>query len=272
MALPRYVAIQFRRPMERGLNRPFLVLASIEGEDEGARTPLVVKSTAGFQNRPEFVVREVFALLLARHLGIRVPDQVLVRFPEGLEYGASEYPDYADLIRQSPGWNLATVHLGKSWKTWTNSTPPRGIAWEDLETAYCFDAMVQNTDREPENPNLLWKGKQLALIDFDKAFGYTRTLQGDPQPWRKTLAQQNLPRHCLHRHLAVLDDGILRGKNLWESFVEWRLEAGSGTLSREIGAEPPDPGLDLPLLESYLNCLENDTEDFFQYLTELTRP
>lgn len=272
MALPRYLAIQFRRPMERGLNRPFLVIASIEGHDEGARIPLVVKSIAGFQNRPEFMVREVFALLLARHLGILAPEPVLVRFPDGFEYGATEFPEYADLIRQSPGWNLATVHLGNSWKPWTNSTAPRAIPREDLETAYCFDAMVQNTDRTPGNPNLLWKGKQLALIDFDKAFGYIRTFEAEAQPWRKALIQQNLAVHCLHRHLAALEDGILRGKTLWEAFVEWCFEAGPGTLSREIGPEPPDPGLDLPRLESYLTRLESHAEDFFRYLTELTRP
>lgn len=271
MPIPRYIAMQFRRPMERGLNRPFLVLGSDEGNPDSGRTPLVVKSNAGFRHRSEIVIRELFALLLARKVGILVPEPVLVRFPDGFEYGAAELPAYADLIRQSPGWNLATVHLGNSWKPWSNTTPPKSIEREDLETAFCFDAMVQNTDRGAENPNLLWKGKRLALIDFDKAFGYIRTFQADVQPWRKVLIQQNLAAHCLHRHLAALGDGQLRGKTLWEAFVEWRVETGVDAISREIGTDLADPGLDLPLFESYLIKLESHTEDFFQYLTEVAR-
>lgn len=271
MPIPLYVAMQFRRPMERGLNRPFLILGSENGDPDGTRTPLVVKSNAGFGDRPEIVIRELFALLLARGLGIRVPDPVLVRFPDGFEYGAAEFPEYADLIRQSPGWNLATVHLGNSWKPWSNTTPPKSIVREDLETAFCFDAMVQNTDRGADNPNLLWKGKHLALIDFDKAFGYLRTFQAEAQPWRKALVQQNLAGHCLHRHLVALGDGDLRGKTLWEAFVEWRVETGADAISREIGTGLADPGLDLSLFESYLIKLEAHTEDFFQYLTEVSR-
>ena len=271
MPIPLYLAMQFRSPMKRGLNRPFLVLGSAEGDPDGPRILLVVKSNAGFQNRMEIVLRELFALLLARKVGILVPDPVFVRFPDGFEYGAAEHPEFADLIRQSPGWNLATVHLGNSWKPWPNTTPPKSIVREDLETAFCFDAMVQNTDREPENPNLLWKGKQLALIDFDKAFGYIRTFEADAQPWRRALVQQNLTGHCLHRHLAALGDGELRGKSLWEAFVEWRVETGADAISREIGTDLADPGLDLPRFESYLMKLEAHAEDFFRYVTELTR-
>ena len=263
--------MQFRRPMERGLNRPFLVLGTEEGNPDSGRTPLVVKSNAGFRHRPEIVIRELFALLLARKVGILVPEPVLVRFPDGFEYGAAEFPDYADLIRQSSGWNLATVHLGNSWKPWPNTTSPKSIAREDLETAFCFDAMVQNTDREPENPNLLWKGKELVLIDFDKAFGYLRTFEAEAQPWRKALVRQNLPGHCLHRHLAALGDSQLRGRFLWEAFVEFRVETGSDAISREVGTDPPDPGLDLPRLETYLKKLEDHTDDFFRCLTELSR-
>jgi hypothetical protein len=271
MPIPRYIAMQFRRPMERGLNRPFLVLGSEEGNPDSAKAPLVVKSNSGFGHRSEIVIRELFALLLARKVGILVPEPVLVRFPDGFEYGAAEHPEFADLIRQSPGWNLATVHLGNSWKPWSNTTPPKSILREDLETAFCFDAMVQNTDRRAENPNLLWKGKQLALIDFDKAFGYIRTFEAEAQPWRKALIQQNLAGHCLHRHLVPLGDGELRGKSLWEAFVGWRVDTGADTISGEIGTGLADPGLDLPLFESYLIKLEAHTQDFFQYLTELSR-
>lgn len=267
MSLPCYTAVQFRRPMERGLNRPFLVLAE-EVEGEGVRTPLVVKTTAGYQNRPECMVKELFALLLARCVGLYVPDPVLVQFPKGFAYGAVEFPDYADLIRKSPGWNLATIHLGESWKPWTKTSPPRSIDREELESAYCFDAMVQNTDRTIENPNLLWKRDQLALLDFDKSFGYLRTHQGDTRPWRSVLSLMNLRNHCFFGFLPQKEESELFGDSLWENFLEWRVASGKDALTTEIGNEVPDPGVDLPLLEDYLTNLENHAEDFFRHLTE----
>jgi len=58
MPLPRYTALEFRRPMERGLTDPFLVIAEPVGG--GSLEALVVKSRAGYRNRPEAMLREVF--------------------------------------------------------------------------------------------------------------------------------------------------------------------------------------------------------------------
>lgn len=271
MAIPRYTAVQFRRPMERGLNRPFLVLAEAENGKGSERVALVVKSTAGYRNRPECIVREMFALLLARKVGISVPEPVLVKFPKGFDYGAADHPEHAELIRRSPGWNLATVHLGNSWNPWTNTSPPRSIDQETIDSAYCFDAMVQNSDRENENPNLLWKRDQLVLLDFDKAFGHLRVYENDPKPWRKVLALQNLQRHCFYRFLPQLKEGELLGNAIWEAFGEWYVTSRKGALSREFGSKLQDPKVDLPVLEEYLTNLADHTEDFFRYLTEISR-
>lgn len=56
MPLRRFTAVQFRRPMARGLNRPFLVLA--QPEDGGERRVVVVKSRAGYADRPEAMLKE----------------------------------------------------------------------------------------------------------------------------------------------------------------------------------------------------------------------
>lgn len=272
MALPRYTAVQFRRPMERGLNRPFLVMAEDEKGKGSERVALVVKSTAGYRNRPECIVREMFSLLLAQKVGISVPEPVLVKFPTGFDYGAADHPEYAELIQKSPGWNLATVHLGNSWKPWTNTSPPRSVDQIKIDSAYCFDAMVQNPDRENENPNLLWRRDQLVLLDFDKAFGHLRVYRNDPKPWRKVLAQQTLQRHCFYRFLSQPREDELLGKAIWEAFVEWHSTNTKSALSREFGSELQDPKVDLPLLEAYLISLADHTEDFFRYLTERSRP
>ena len=83
MPLRRFTAYEFRRPMARGLNSPFLVIG--RAADNGDRCELVVKSRAGYATRPEAMVKELFALLLVRELGLTVPEPVLVELLPGFD-------------------------------------------------------------------------------------------------------------------------------------------------------------------------------------------
>jgi hypothetical protein len=256
--------------MVRGLNLPFLVIG--QPTEGGERRTIVVKSRAGYANRPDAMLKELFALLLARELGLTAPEPVLVDLKEGIDWGAADLPEYADLIRRSLGWNVGTIHLGDAWKPWIQGSAPRSIPNEALETAYAFDAMVQNTDREADNPNLLWRNDELAVLDFDRAFAFLRTEERETRPWRKTLVCQNLDRHCLHSHLPALVNEKILGQDLWDAFEGWWLGYPSGRLSGEIAAGFADPDLDLPRLEAYLIKLSVATDDFFRYLTDASRP
>ena len=269
MTLRRFTAVQFRRPMERGLNRPFLVLA--QPGDGGARCVVVVKSRAGYADRPEAMLKELYALLLARELGLNAPEPVMVEIPAGLDWAAADFPEHADLIRQSTGWNVGTVHLGDAWKPWMQGSPPRSIPVATLETAYAFDAMVENPDREADNPNMLWRGDELAVLDFDKAFCFLRTGEGDARPWRSALVRLNLKRHCLSSHLPERKDGEILGVALWDAFEAWCLGKPASGLSAAVSAGFPDPNLDLKRIEDYLRKLATDPEDFFRYLTAASR-
>jgi hypothetical protein len=270
MPLRHLTAVQFRRPMERGLNRPFLVLAQPEGG--GERCPVVVKSRAGYADRPDAMLKELFSLLLARELGLTAPEPVLVELQEGFEWATADFPDHAELIRQSIGWNVGTIHLGEGWKPWIQGSAPRSIPTVALETAYAFDALVQNSDRMPDNPNLLWRGDELALLDFDKAFGFLRILGQDGKPWRNALDRQTLARHCLHGHLPTLGEGRILGIALWDAFEEWWLGNPTGRLGAEIAADMADPDLDLPRLEAYVTKVAAAADDFFRFLTDVSRP
>ena len=112
MLLRRLSALQFRRPMDRGLNRPFLALA--QPEDGTERCAVVVKPRAGYADRPDAMLKELFSLLLAREVGLTAPEPVLVDLQVGFDWGAADFPEHAQLIRQSIGWNVGTIHLGDS--------------------------------------------------------------------------------------------------------------------------------------------------------------
>lgn len=154
---------------------------------------------------------------------------------------------------------MGTVHLGEDWKPWIQGSKPRSIADTILEDAYAFDGMIQNSDREPDNPNMLWRGSELAVLDFDKAFAFLRTEEAEERPWRKTLVRQNLSRHCLHQHLTEPPEGEVIGAALWAEFEGWWLGSPSGSISAEIAAGMEDPDLDLPRLEDYLRKLSSTT-------------
>ncbi len=189
--------------MKRGMTHPFLVLATDDETDE--ELALVVKPNAGYSDRQEARACEIFSLLLARELGVPAVEPVIVTLPEGIEYGALDYgdfngADYADLIRQSHGRNLATIHLGTDWKPWTATSPPRNISPELMDNAYAFDAMVQNNDRAADNPNMLWKGDELVTLDYDRSFAFLGVVTGST-PWREFLSRLMLDLHCLYPHI-----------------------------------------------------------------------
>lgn len=270
MTLRQFTAVQFRRKMERGLNRPFLVIGA--AERTGERCPLVVKSRAGYADRPEAMLKELFALLVARELGLHAPEPVVVNIPQGLDWGAADYPEHAELIRQSPGWNLGTVHLGDAWKPWGKGIAPRSIPDCEIETAYAFDAMVENPDREAGNPNLLWRGGELAVLDFDKAFSYLREGNAEPRPWRSALVRMNLKRHCLFPHLPQWEEDGIMGKQLWDEFEAWCLKPTSSAAKAAILRYFSDTNLDLNRIEEYFKKLATDPEDFFLFLSAASQP
>ncbi|GHC52951.1 HipA family kinase [Roseibacillus persicicus] len=274
MSLRHFTALQFRQPMARGLNLPFLVTAQEGGQSK--RETLVVKCHAGYGHRMELVMRELFSLLLARQLGLTTVEPVVVNLVPGLEFGAMDYrnhngKDYVDLIERSHGPNFATVHLGSDWKQWLDTKPPQSIPKEEINAAYAFDAMVQNSDRRSDNPNLLWRGEELAMLDFDKAFSHITSLRDEDRPWRKALPMMQLSAHCLFPHLRLdPDKGLANG--LWDSFEEWNLQHGDSELHLMISGAFPSSSLDFSELSAYFERLSVGVDDFFGYLTAHSFP
>lgn len=88
MTLRRFTAVQFRRPMKRDLNSPFLMIG--RPTDGSERSPLMVKSRAGYADRPEAMLRELFVLLVARELGLSTPELELVELLPGVADASSD--------------------------------------------------------------------------------------------------------------------------------------------------------------------------------------
>ena len=154
-------ATRYVTPLREGGSLPGLM----EGDDLGT---YVVKYVGAGQGA-KTLVAEVICAGIARSLGLRVPELVLVDVDP--ELGRSE-PDQEvqELLRASGGLNLGMDFLPGSlgFDPLAHQVDPELAA-----TVLWFDALVGNVDRSWRNPNLLMWHRDLWLIDH----GATLTFQ-----------------------------------------------------------------------------------------------
>ena len=151
--LRRVTATRYVTPLREGGSLPGLV----EADDLGM---YVVKFTGAGQG-PRALVAEVVAGGLARALGLRVPELVVVDLDPVV---ARSEPDWEvqELLARSGGPNL-----GMDFLPGALGFDPLAHTVEPAEASRVlwFDALVENVDRSWRNPNLLWWHRDLWLID-----------------------------------------------------------------------------------------------------------
>ncbi len=134
----------------------------MEADDDG----LYVVKFRGAGQGPLTLVAELLVGCLGRHLGLPVPEVVLVELDVAL--GAAEPdPEIQDLIDASGGTNAGLDFLPGSL-----AYAPSGgfdVAPELAADIVWFDALTANVDRTVRNPNLLQWHRRLWLIDHGAA-------------------------------------------------------------------------------------------------------
>ncbi|GGM49666.1 hypothetical protein GCM10012275_20700 [Longimycelium tulufanense] len=151
--LNQVTALRYVTPLREGGSLPGVV----ETDDLGT---YVVKFRGAGQGR-KALVAEVVGTELARRVGLRVPELVLVELDPAL---APAEPDQEvqDLLRASAGTNLGVDFLpgALDFNPVSFSAEP---AW--AARVLWLDALIGNVDRSWRNPNMLvWHG-ELWLID-----------------------------------------------------------------------------------------------------------
>jgi hypothetical protein len=182
-------ATRYVTPLREGGSLPALV----EADDDG----LYVLKFRGAGQGPKALAAEIVAGELARGLGLPVPELVLINVDA--ELGRAEPdPEIQDLINASVGVNLAVDFLPGALP-YTPAQPPA----EDLAAAVVWlDALVENVDRTPRNPNLLrWHGN-LWLIDHGASL-FVHHGSGDP------LAVARRPFPAIRDHVLLPAAGSL---------------------------------------------------------------
>lgn len=163
-------ATRYVTPLREGGSVPALV----EADDDG----LYVVKLLGAGHGRKALVAELVAGELARHLGLPVPDLVLVELDAALSRAEPD-GELQDLLERSAGTNFGLDFLPGALAF----APAIGPAPEpDLAAAVVWlDALVTNVDRTPRNPNLIVWHRRLHLIDHGSALYVHHT-------WRDPLA------------------------------------------------------------------------------------
>jgi hypothetical protein len=166
---------------------------------EGGSMPAIVEADDGFLYVLKFrsagqgtkaLIAELIGGEIARVLGFKVPELVLIHLSEG--FGRLEGDEeIQDLLKGSVGLNLGLHYLSGSitfdpLATDIDPLLASKIVW--------LDALLMNMDRTVRNTNLLWWNHELWLIDHGAALYWQHS-------WNKTEGSQAFP--LIQNHVLI---------------------------------------------------------------------
>lgn len=228
--LRRVEATRYVVPLREGGSLP----AVVEADDGQA---YVVKFRGAGQG-PRALVAEVVAGELARTLGLAVPELVIVGLDPAVGRNEGD-PEIQSLLLASAGDNAGLKLLPGAIGFDAAARPADAARRIDATTAartVAFDAFVQNVDRTAKNPNLLWSGGALWLIDHGAALYW----QHD---WDGGLAGHDSKFPLSARHVLLPWAGSIAAEAAW-------LRAGltDGAIAAAVAAVPDAWWIDPPAL------------------------
>jgi hypothetical protein len=156
--LPRIPAARYVQPLREGGSLP-AVVDSPDG--------LFVVKFRGAGQGVKVLVAELIAAMLARAVGLPVPDAALVELSSA--FGRSESdPEIQHILRNSHGVNIGLRYLDGAFNF--DAHAAGDLVSHELATRIVwFDAIITNPDRTHQNPNLLIWNRTPWLIDHGAA-------------------------------------------------------------------------------------------------------
>jgi hypothetical protein len=202
---------------------------------EGGSMPAITEGDDGYLYVSKFrgagqglkaLVAEVIGGLIARALGLRVPEIVFAQLDPA--FGRTE-PDeeIQHLLKASAGLNLALRYLESSITydplVYTiNTSLASQIVW--------LDSLLTNIDRTPRNTNMLMWGRELWLIDHGASLYFHHSWENWEEHARRPFAQ--VKDHVLLPQAELLEQADIAGRAILTE-----------TCIRNIVAQVPDEWL-----------------------------
>jgi hypothetical protein len=211
LMLKSWLARRYEDGSREGRTRPlFLRCALVTDSNDGSSSDsetFVVKGIGLPEITPQCLFNEAVGNLIARRLGLEVPEVALILITE--EFVKAIEPQLsARGVRLEPGIGVGTRFI----RGLANVVPgyaPSGEELEQMALLYGFDLLVQNPDRRLDNPNCAVLDGKLVPFDFEMCFSFLMAL-GSHEPWE-------LSAHGIGK--SHLFHATLRSRS---SLVEWR--------------------------------------------------
>lgn len=172
---------RFDRRMNNGKTWPCLLAGA---KPDGGEVEVVAKFSAGCERNVGGLVAESIAAMLAADLDLPVPEPYLVEFDNDLADWLPAYEvELASRIRASARVAFGSTKLPPGFSILPkDKNIPQQLRMQAAEI-FAFDALIQNPDRRPVNPNCQTDGKNFAIFDHELAF-VIRGIIGWKPPWQ----------------------------------------------------------------------------------------
>lgn len=235
--LGRVIAVEVIREAKSGRTKPVLMLC--ETDTDGA-IEVFCKLSAGCFEDVTSLAREVVAACLAIDLKLPVPTPYVVDIPTALASIATD-PDIAERLGASSSVGFGSGKVANQFSVWSSGNRVTESMLPSALGAFVFDAVIDNVDRKPSNPNCLVAGDRLHLIDHELAFPSTAGLPGWRPPWQAGALSwlDRVDGHLFCRDLKtrILDFDSLRQQ--WSAISDDRLLEYRQAISPEWDAAHP---------------------------------
>jgi hypothetical protein len=158
MQLPRHTATRYVQPLREGGSLPAIV-----DTDAG----LFVAKFRGAGQGPKALIAELIVGLLARQLGMPVPQLALIEIPPA--FGRAEPdPEIQEILSRSHGINVGARYLDGAFN-FDSFAARELIDARFASDLVWFDGYTTNPDRTHRNPNILIWQRSPWLIDHGAA-------------------------------------------------------------------------------------------------------
>ena len=171
--------VRYDRPADNGRTQPLRVAVET---DDGEEFEVFLKPSAATPDLGvEGLANEVLAACVGGHLGLPLCQPLLVELSPEWIASLQDAALQAKLTRSNPV-AFGSVAAGAGWRPWLRADTMTFERREVAQRILAFDALIENPDRRPSNPNLLVKNADFRIIDHEMAFRI-RMLIPRPKPW-----------------------------------------------------------------------------------------
>ncbi len=170
-------ARRFIRPMSTGKSRPMLMECAYS---DGQTVEVVVKLSGACERKIGALVMEAMMAMLAKDLGLPVPEPLAVHLPEPSLAMLGELAPYQDAAAKSAAVSFGSTLLASHFKPWTHRASITPDLIDMATRILAFDAWMENPDRRPSNPNCKFNGARFAIFDHELCCTPSLFM---PRPW-----------------------------------------------------------------------------------------